>query len=310
MSAKGNPSIVPRFTGSTGRKNLVTALCSQTSVAGCLKLAERIARKGNLIEVQAGELLIEQGAADNDVFFIICGSFSVLVNKREVALRGAGTHVGEMALLDTTARRSATVVALENSLVLSLPEPAATRIARDYPEFWRHLALELAVRLRERGKFIREPNSISQVFIGSSGEALKEAESLKDSLNRKGFICSLWTQGVFQPSQTTIEDLMRMAKECDFAVLLMTADDTTASRGKRKDSPRDNVVFELGLFMGALGRERTFIASPKGVDLKLPTDLLGVTHLRFEADGAKTVGRRMAGVAKTVSSQISNLGPK
>ena len=233
-----------------------------------------------------------------------------MINKREVAVRGAGTHVGEMALLDTTARRSATVVTKENSLFLRLSEPAATKIASNYPDFWRKLALELAVRLRERSRFIREPNSVSQVFIGSSSEALTEATRLKESLNRKGVTCSLWTQDVFQPSQTTIEDLLKFADSSDFAILLMTADDMTISRGRRKKTPRDNVVFELGLFMGAIGRDRTFIASPRKVDLKLPTDLLGVTHLTYEADGPKTVGRRMASVAKEVCNQITKRGPK
>lgn len=310
MSAKVNPSLAPRFTGPRGRANLVAALCSQPSISGNMKLAQRIAKSGSLIEVKANKTIIEQGGADTDVFFIISGSVGIFINKREIAVRGAGTHVGEMALLDTTARRSATVVMRENSLLLKLSEPAATKIASAYPDFWRKIALELAVRLRERGKFIREPNSVSQVFIGSSSEAVTEATSLKDSLNRKGVTCSLWTQDVFQPSQTTIEDLLRFADSSDFAILLMTADDMTLSRDRRKKTPRDNVVFELGLFMGAIGRERTFIVSPRKNDLKLPTDLLGVTHLSYEADGMKTVGRRMAGVAKEVCKQISKRGPK
>jgi len=310
MSAKVNPSLVPRFTGVRGKANLVAALCSQTSISGNMNLAERIAKTGSLIEVKSKKTIIEQGGADNDVFFIISGSVGIMINKREVAVRGAGTHVGEMALLDTTARRSATVVTKENSLFLRLSEPAATKIASNYPDFWRKLALELAVRLRERSRFIREPNSVSQVFIGSSSEALTEATSLKESLNRKGVTCSLWTQDVFQPSQTTIEDLLKFADSSDFAILLMTADDMTISRGRRKKTPRDNVVFELGLFMGAIGRDRTFIASPRKVDLKLPTDLLGVTHLTYEADGPKTVGRRMASVAKEVCNQITKRGPK
>lgn len=103
---------------------------------------------------------------------------------------------------------------------------------------------------------------------------------------------------------------MRMAGACDFAILLLTADDTTASRGRRKASPRDNVVFELGLFMGSLGRDRTFVVSPKGVDLKLPTDLLGLTNVMYEVDGKGTVGRRMSGIVKTLSKQIQKRGPK
>jgi predicted nucleotide-binding protein len=54
---------------------------------------------------------------------------------------------------------------------------------------------------------------------------------------------------------------MTFSKETDFAAFVVTADDVTASRGRRKASPRDNVVFEIGLFMGAIGRERTFVVT-------------------------------------------------
>src|SRR4029453_17942183 len=45
---------------------------------------------------------------------------------------------------------------------------------------------------------------------------------------------------------------------------------------------RDNVVFELGLFTGRLGRDRAFILMPKNSDFHLPTDLLGVSTATFQ----------------------------
>jgi CRP/FNR family cyclic AMP-dependent transcriptional regulator len=310
VTQKRNPSLIPRFSGRAGQVNLLSALCAQQVVGGNTALARRLMKAGTLHEFRVAQAIIHQGDADNDVFLILSGSVATIVNKREIAVRSAGKHVGEMALLDSTARRSATVIAKERTVVLRLSEPNVTQIADSYPEFWRRIAVELAVRLRERAKFIREPNSSSRVFIGSSSEAIPEATYIHRALTRRELTCRLWTQGVFQLSQTTIEDLIRAASEYDFAVLFLTPDDMTASRGKRKASPRDNVVFELGLFMGALGRERTYIVAPSGIDLKLPTDLLGITRAPYERGHARSIGRRLRQVSRVLSRRISALGPK
>jgi CRP/FNR family cyclic AMP-dependent transcriptional regulator len=189
-------------------------------------------------------------------------------------------------------------------------EPDVTRIARRHPELWRHIAVEIAARLRERTKYISTPNVSPVIFIGSSSEALNEATWLLKSLNRRPAVCRIWTQGVFQLSNTTIEDLLRQTAECDFAVLLLTPDDMTRSRGRQKASPRDNAVFELGLFMGALGRQQTFIVAPRSLDLKLPTDLLGVTRLPFAAGPKRTLGRRLQPVSRALWSRINELWPR
>ena len=64
----------------------------------------------------------------------------------------------------------------------------------------------------------------------------------------------------------------------DFAILLLTPDDTTTSRDQQRFAPRDNVVFELGLFMGCMGRQRCFLIQEDNRELRLPTDLLGVNR--------------------------------
>jgi hypothetical protein len=73
----------------------------------------------------------------------------------------------------------------------------------------------------------------------------------------------------------------------DFAILVLTPDDVTESRGDSEKSPRDNVLFELGLFMGRLGRERTFIVCDRSTKLRLPSDLAGISFITYD-------GRRMA----------------
>src|SRR5258708_5982882 len=116
MPAKNSPSIIPRFAGSAGRANLLTAVSPQQSVARDAALARRLIAAGALHEYRPGKTIVTQGDADNDMCMIVSGSVSVIINKREIAVRSSGTHVGEMALLDPTARRSATLVARERTI--------------------------------------------------------------------------------------------------------------------------------------------------------------------------------------------------
>ena len=72
----------------------------------------------------------------------------------------------------------------------------------------------------------------------------------------------------------------------NFAVLVLTPDDTVMSRASEHLAPRDNLLFELGLFMGRLGRSRTFVVCENSTKMKMPSDLAGVTVARFTADRA------------------------
>src|SRR5687767_5344141 len=96
------------------------------------------------------------------------------------------------------------------------------------------------------------------VFIGSSAEGLAVAEAIQ--LNLK-YNCEshIWSQGLFGLSNGPLENLVKCLGEFDFAILVLTPDDLTVSRGQESQSPRDNVVFELGLFIGAIGRNRVFM---------------------------------------------------
>lgn len=119
-----------------------------------------------------------------------------------------------------------------------------------------------------------------RVFIGSSSEGLKFAKAIQLNLEHLAD-CTIWSQGVFGLSRGTLEELVRVAKNFDYAILVLTPDDVTEKRGVVGNSPRDNVLFELGLFMGALGREHTFMVCDRDAAVVLPTDLAGVTPATF-----------------------------
>lgn len=115
-----------------------------------------------------------------------------------------------------------------------------------------------------------------RVFIGSSVEGLSVAYAIQQNLTHDAEP-TVWDQGIFDLSQTTIESLTKAVDESDFGVFVFSPDDITRMRGADHNSIRDNVIFEFGLFTGKLGRDRVFFVRPDGCNLHLPTDLLGIT---------------------------------
>lgn len=307
---KSSPNIIDRFRGTQGKKRLVEALRSQRAIGGNTVLAGKCAKCAELVKRRKGTAFAIQDSDDNDIYFIISGTVSIQVNKREVARRGPGEHVGEMSLIDNTARRSATIIAAETCLAAKLTEAKFAKLALNHPELWRGVAVTLVQRLRERNKFHTLPRSRPVVFIGSSSEGLKIAQCIHKYLLRTKAIPLLWSDGAFEASKTTIEELVRHSQQSDFAVIVLTKDDITSSRGDYSPSPRDNAIFELGLFMGAINRERTFIVTPRKIDIKIPTDLLGVTRLQFSLWGRKTLSHRMKPVKDQLRRLIEKIGPK
>jgi len=124
-----------------------------------------------------------------------------------------------------------------------------------------------------------------RIFLGSSGKQEKLLEDLTRGLEDIADV-EPWTTS-FNPGTTTLERLLELTREVDFAAFVFAQDDWTAggppsptAAESGQASPRDNVVFEAGLFGGALGMRRTFILHAGGA--KLPSDLLGLTCVRYE----------------------------
>jgi hypothetical protein len=130
-----------------------------------------------------------------------------------------------------------------------------------------------------------------RIFLGSSGKQAKLVQALTRGLEDVAHV-EPWTTS-FNPGTTTLERLLELTREVDFAAFVFARDDWTATTPPAslpesgQASPRDNVVFEAGLFGAALGMRRTFILHANGA--KLPTDLLGLTCVRYEASTAAEV---------------------
>jgi hypothetical protein len=123
-----------------------------------------------------------------------------------------------------------------------------------------------------------------KLFIGSSSEELKLAEAAKAILDADFEVTiwnnSLWETAVFKINQNFLADLLKAALQYDFGILLGTPDDKVVYRGNEVLQPRDNVLFELGLFTGRLGTSKCALLLEKSV--KFPSDLQGITLARFE----------------------------
>jgi predicted nucleotide-binding protein len=147
------------------------------------------------------------------------------------------------------------------------------------------------------------PSGKPRVFIGSSSEGVAVAEALQVALDHAAEV-TVWTQGVFALSVSTLQSLLTSAPTYDFAILVLTPDDTTTKREVTAHSPRDNVVFELGLFMGCIGSERTFMVRPRKSALQMPSDLAGVTYALYESERED---RNLTAALGAPATQIKNL---
>ena len=119
-----------------------------------------------------------------------------------------------------------------------------------------------------------------RIFLGSSGKQAKLLKAITRGLEDVADV-EPWTT-TFNPGRSTLDRLVELSQEVDFAAFVFAQDDWTQTDASpsAQASPRDNVVFEAGLFGGALGMRRTFILHAH--DSKLPTDLLGLTAVRYD----------------------------
>jgi hypothetical protein len=147
-----------------------------------------------------------------------------------------------------------------------------------------------------------------RIFLGSSGKQAKLLQALTRGLEDVAHV-EPWTTS-FNPGTTTLERLLELAQEVDFATFVFARDDWTSNTPSASPptetgqaSPRDNVVFEAGLFGATLGMRRTFILHANGA--KLPSDLLGLTCVRY---GDATSAAEMRLINEKLRKAIENEG--
>jgi predicted nucleotide-binding protein len=142
------------------------------------------------------------------------------------------------------------------------------------------------------------------VFVASSTEGLPLAEMLVGLL-QDAFDARLWKGGgAFKPGTYPLETFEHEVRRNDFAVIVGTADDALTKRGKTAAAVRDNLVFEFALFLGVLGRRRTFLVVPENAELDLPTDLDGLSLVKYDVQALAQGDRERLHVLQRTAGEL------
>lgn len=121
-----------------------------------------------------------------------------------------------------------------------------------------------------------------KIFVGSSIEGIDVARKIQNELNHE-FEIIIWNQGIFDRlGLSFLEILEETINTFDFGIFIFTPDDTIQSRGETKKIARDNVIFELGMFVGKLSRKKGFLVHPKSMDLHILSDFNGITKATYD----------------------------
>ena len=127
--------------------------------------------------------------------------------------------------------------------------------------------------------------NISKVIVFSASEHLSVATAIQKNLDRHNIDVRIWDEMIFQLSKVSLDSLMDELSMFDFAIAVVDSVGTTEDKGQTYKGPRDNVIFEVGLAMGMLGSDRTFLIHGNSIIPKLPTDLMGFTTARYTVKG-------------------------
>jgi CRP/FNR family cyclic AMP-dependent transcriptional regulator len=144
--------MVENYQGKEGRAALMNALRRQFLIDGNSDLANTVAAAAQVMEFPPGKAVFTEGERGGHLFFIISGQVSVRKHGREqeIATISAGMHLGEIGVLEPFNGHSASVIAVEPTVVAQLPQQKFKEIADLHPNLWRRMALELARRLSAR----------------------------------------------------------------------------------------------------------------------------------------------------------------
>ena len=146
----------------------------------------------------------------------------------------------------------------------------------------------------------------AKIFIASSGRTLTLAEKLRDALQTEFCEGVLWAEeSRRQPGATIIEMLENAAEKHDFAAIILARDDVISKEEGETLKARDNCVFEAGLFVAHLKRERCFLVNSVQ-QRDLPSDLAGIISLPFIEPKDLSNREACADSVRKVSGQIKD----
>jgi predicted transcriptional regulator YheO len=141
-----------------------------------------------------------------------------------------------------------------------------------------------------------------KVFIGSSREALKVVRIVEEALSETCDVFA-WDTNPVQPGQFLVEGLLQLSESVDFAIFVLSPDDELHYRENQYYAPRDNVIFESGVFMSKVGRERVFLLSAGEKNLKFPTDIAPIQRVSY-----RNLKKSLSSAVESLVKRINALG--
>ncbi|KJS34577.1 MAG: hypothetical protein VR74_20085 [Hyphomonas sp. BRH_c22] len=259
----------------------------QSVLRECPELVERFLEVGVLDQFDPGRDLITEGAEDTDVYFILMGRFELRVKGNVLGERGVNDMVGELALLRPSNKRSATLTAVDPSVVLKVSKEDFQALAEPSSAFWKNVAEVISDRLDLRNQMLPNANERPIVLVVSSGEAIDVVREIETNLGEDGTIgVEPWNK-IFAISTYPLSQLKAAIDRADFVIAIMRGDDVLVSRSKKAKAPRDNVVLEFGMALGSLGLDRSIMLVPTDAQVKLASDNDGLTYVGYKENDSE-----------------------
>lgn len=147
-----------------------------------------------------------------------------------------------------------------------------------------------------------------RLFVGSSMEGRRVAELLRAGLHELAEV-TLWCRGAFEPPATMLNGVLDATHVFDFAAFVMSPEEISPKRGNGRATARESVALQLGVFLGALGRQRTFIVCSTSTTIELPSDLRGVTLATYRPTEDGNIHAALGCACTIIKDQIRRLTP-
>lgn len=231
----------------------------------------------------------ENDLGKNSLYFIFLGKCLGLKNNNKVTSLEPGEFFGEFPILDHKLTYKVSAQADGDSCFGEIAETDLIDLGKKYPNIWFNMARILAERLREQNnKFYNKPvNEIPRLFIGSSSKATDVAKALKKLLKSEKLAPEIWNEKTFNKLGASYLNRLEVAvDEFDFGVFIFNNDDNITSRKKKEKTTRDNVIFELGMFLGKHSRKRAYVLWPEDLNVRILSDFSGIIVAKYKSKGS------------------------
>lgn len=302
---------VELYRGKQGRKSLARALRGMVLIHGSKELATDIAAKAEVLLIEEGSTLIEEGNQDHDMYFVLSGRLQVCIKNREFALLGPGAHVGEFAVIDPRATRSATVRALQDTVTARLSKSDFTEIAEQHQDLWKNVSQVLSSHLREGNQFVQRPNARPHLLICASQIGWPFAQAIKThSLDTENQVSNWVVETRCPEEDESIEQLEAAVAAADLAVIVIAPGDLELRDGVQSVAGRDSLLLQCGIALGALGRSRIVIVEPNDLEDASPSTQLDLIPLTYRIEPYTDLKTDMEAICANLRTTIQELGSR